>query len=333
MEMNKQSFKKKLGQSLPENIRILSRLIARKSSAHTKEYAYTIEDSFSKYTRTNIINILRGWNDELIDYDWPFPSYLNINNEIKKIMWEFDQHLSKLRFISIPLSVILRGPSSLTLSFLSLSDSPRPTYNFFMTYIFMLNQKKIFSDLLNSPVLESKRKVIEDIKQAYRRGMWAACITTTIPIFDYTIRAFLGSNRLMDTIQVLRDAFLNEANLSPTSIMPGFSHGDSNIKDNEKPFFDTLEEDLRLPGVFLSSFFEFSDRYYEWHNASDIPVRSQINRHAIMHGSYNYWSRANAARIISFLHLLISLETPLKILIHGNICESADQEGAKGGNP
>ena len=112
-----------------------------------------------------------------------------------------------------------------------------------------------------------------------------------------------------DTIQVLRDAFINVAGLRPQDLMPGFAIWDGQ-RDPEKgnAFATSVEEDLRLPGVFLSSFFEFADRYYGRYKSTTAAPRSPLNRHAIMHGVPGFRSEANAARILTFVDLTLALE-------------------------
>ena len=100
--------------------------------------------------------------------------------------------------------------------------------------------------------------------------------------------------------------------------MPGHSLPEGNRDpDKGNAFANAIEEDLRLPGVYLASFVEFADRYYQWYKSAEIDSNTQLNRHAIIHCASEYWTQANAVRILIFLDLTIRLQRTLRILIHG----------------
>jgi hypothetical protein len=148
--------------------------------------------------------------------------------------------------------------------------------------------------------------------------MWAACISTTVPLLDFAMRAYFQTEKLNVSLQVLRDAFFNEAKLKPKDLMPGIAIWAGHVDpERGNTFAKSLNEDLRLPGIYLSSFFEFADRYYGWYSSADGTPCTALNRHAIMHCSSEYWTEPNAVRILTFLDLTLRLELVLKVLIRG----------------
>ena len=106
--MPKQAVRE-LGRVLPERIRLLSRLIARKPSSFTPEWASTINDAFTLYTRTSTVNFVHSLNGLLIDLDWPFPAYLDLREELAKSRKDFAA-LMRWKWLALPL-IAVRGPS------------------------------------------------------------------------------------------------------------------------------------------------------------------------------------------------------------------------------
>jgi hypothetical protein len=95
--------------------------------------------------------------------------------------------------------------------------------------------------------------------------------------------------------------------------MPGFPV-DKAQRDREggNTFALSLEEDLRLPGLFLSSFVAFAESFY---SETDKTSAGEFNRHAIAHGSFNCWTEEHAVKLVMFLHLTIYIEKLLKLLL------------------
>lgn len=320
--MQKQSVKE-LGRLLPDRIRLLSRLIARKPASFTPDWATTVEDSFLLYTNTSTINLLHSLNQGLIHFDWPFPAYLDLRKEMAKTQHAAMLMKKRSKWLSLP-GLIYRGPSLAMILMASGSVEARrsngqATCDALITYVFRKQKKAIFAALSASSVLKAKQRLVDEISEAYRRKLWAACISTTVPLLDFAMRSFFGTRKLNVSIQILRDAFIREAKLRPKDLMPGSAIWDGQRDpDKGNAFAGSIEEDLRLPGILLSSFFEFADRYYEWYKSTEGIPGTPLNRHAVMHCSSEFWSEANAVRIITFLHLTLELELPLRILIHGD---------------
>jgi hypothetical protein len=314
----KQSVKD-LGRVLPDRIRLLSRLIARKPPTYTSEWASTIDQAFTLYTRTSTIDLFQMLNQLLVELDWPFPAYIDLKAELEDISKQYDPKrpnwIKRMRRA-------WKGPS-LQLVALAGSSAHSQDSNFSviddgMTYLFWRHHKEVFSRVSTCGVVQPQSQLIHEIQQAYQRSMWASCITTAVSLLDFVMRSYFKTERLNVSIQVLRDAFYSEAKLEPKDLMPGSTVPRERFSPNGRNApIKSLNEDLRLPGIYLSSFFEFGNRYYEWCK-SDSPSRgTALNRHAIMHCASNYWTEANAVRILTFLDLTIKLQHPLEILIHG----------------
>lgn len=319
--------KKELGQVLRERIRLLSNLVARKPATYTPEWATTVDEAFTLYTRTSTVNLLQSVNVLLIDLDWPFPAYLDLRTEFDRIHKNFR---SIERGWLGTIEVLFHGPSfALTVLGISIANlrgkielrntlEERERANRAMTQFFRMHQDEIFNDLQKARVLQSSRLILKDIERAYEKEMWAACITTTVPLLDSVVRAFFHTDRINVTIQTLRDAFFHEARLQPKDLMPGYAVWDG-ARDaaTGNTLAKSVEEDLRLPGIYLSSFFEFAGRYYQWYASGNSCQDGTLNRHAIMHGAFDHWTEPNAVRMLTFLDLTIRLEPALRLLMHG----------------
>jgi hypothetical protein len=307
--MSKQSVKE-LGKVLPEHIRLLSRLIARKPPTYTAEWASSIEQAFNLYTNTRTVNLFQSMNQLLIEYEWPFPAYIDLRAELHRIELDGVDLMKRPRWLKFR---TLLGQANIVSLLLSAAFDPavKERIDKVMKNLFDRQATAIFRELATSETLRQKERIILELRQAYRRKMWATCITTAMPLLDFLMRAYFETKKINVTIQVLRDAFIREAELKPKDLTPGtaFLHG--------QPLSKSIEEDLRLPGIYLSSFFEFADRYYEWYKSSEASPRTPLNRHAIMHCSSEYWTHANAVRILTFLDLTVRLAPALKILIRG----------------
>ena len=109
------------------------------------------------------------------------------------------------------------------------------------------------------------------------------------------------------------------AKLTPESVKPGYGVFFDIDEDNGLVpargvrVADGVEKDLRLPGVYLTSFVDFAFRYYSRHKTASNP--KEVNRHAVLHGDMNYWSRTQTIKVLMFFDLLIKLEPVLKIII------------------
>ena len=303
-----------IGENLPNRLRLLSKMIARKPNSYTNEWATTPKESFRLYTRTSTINIIGCVNNIFTEFDYPFPSYIDISNIHKEIVSLSDFPDTRIKRIQI-LQKIRQKPNLGALMILrtwcpkAKTEDLQKDYDYLIKKLFRNHKGKIFNDLSVSPILHTKKAILRDIERAYKQKMWAACITTTIPLLDHIIRHYCESGSLRVSIKTLHKAFFVRANLSIGDLLSGFSIW------KEKVHIKNVEEDLRLPGIYLASFFEFSKKYYEDYDYIGGAIQSSLNRHAIIHGGTECWSEENAVRILTFLHLTVHLEEILKILL------------------
>lgn len=299
-----------LTKNLPGNIRFLASLIARKPAKFTLEWAATVEEAFSLYTRTRAINMLLAWNDVLTDFNWPFPAYVDLRNELPA-------GKGKPRGEPAPFSGIMTQVLIIISECRGWEEKAREFLDIAMPYLFEHRSKSVFRCWSEHPVLRSKRPIIDGLWRCYSEKLWAACVPTALPLLDHVMRNYFVTDKLGVSVQTLRDAFA-KAKILPKDLKPGFGvwNGTANREAGNR-FITSLEEDLRLPGVLLSSFAEFASRYYAWYKSSSDGPPDGLNRHAIIHCACEYWTELNTAKLFTFLDLMLRIEKPLRILIHG----------------
>jgi hypothetical protein len=310
---------RELGRVLPDRIRLLASLVARKPRQFSPEWASTIDDAFRLYTNTSTIDLLNSINRLLIDREWPFPPYVDLRFEMTHGM-DMVFEVVERKWRALPSVFRHRHTLSFVVlsAFASIEKGQHELLDQAMIGLFRRHRKAMVRRWMSSDVIGARSDVIGDVAAAYERKLWAAAITTAVPLLERIMRRFFDTERLNVTIQVVRDAFMNVAGLRPEDLMPGFAVWDGQ-RDPAKgnTFAASVEEDLRLPGVFLSSFLEFADRYYGWYKSTISAPESPLNRHAIMHGASGFRSEANAARILTFIDLTLALQPLFLVLIKG----------------
>jgi hypothetical protein len=292
-----------LASALPNNLRYLATLIARKPKEFSLEWASTANESFSLYTRTSTVNLILAWNNCLSEPGWPFPSYLDLHEIINSIRSKKRRWYRKTYRMKIPEPLNVIGSTS------EQADD-------LMTGLFHQHAKAIFHFWRNCPLLKDKISIIDSISATYNFKLFAACMPTTLALLDFVMRDYFETDNLNVSLQTLSNAF-NKAGILPKHLMPGSGIWDLIQEKDGSILFPSLEQDLRLPGVFLSSFVEFGNSYYGWYSVSDPNRQVPLNRHAIMHCAGNYWSLANTTKLLSYFDLTLRLERVLKIIIHG----------------
>ncbi|MGJ0486721.1 MAG: hypothetical protein ACR65R_19615 [Methylomicrobium sp.] len=310
--------KKELGARIEANLRLLSSMIARKPIKYTREWARTPEEAFSLYTRTSTVNLIHSLNEGLIENGWPFPASMDIESEIKMSIKDLSLGLVLRAFRVIS----AKSSLSVQLFYAALSDSKntRPQFDRVMMRYFARHSNEIFKRWKSHPLLVSKSGLIDEISGTYEHDLWAACISTTLPLLDLVTRNYLGTDNLNAGMQVLRDAFFKIAGLRSKDLKPGYAIWDA-VKDPEQgnTFALSLEEDLRLPGVYLASFFEFVDTFYTWCSSDTETPPTELNRHAVMHGhvAADYSTEVHATKLLMFFDLTLRVEPFLRIIVHG----------------
>lgn len=325
---------KQLAAAIPDNLRFLASLIARKPPTFSSEWASTVEEAFSFYTRTRTVNLLLSYSGRLAEANWPFPAYLDLKKEISQSATERTLRLLKgERWKFDDFRALLTGESFLsTAVFMGLFQSEerrRENISAAMVYFFWRHKKEIFHYWEQSPVLRGKELIIRDIYKTFRKEYWAACLPTTLPLLDHLMREYSQTNDLRVSIQTLSNAFV-KAGIFPKDIKPGSAiwHGARN-PDQGNTFATSLEEDLRLPGVLLSSFVEFANTYYGWYTTKRPDTPTVLNRHAIMHCASEYWTAENTVKLLTFFDLTLRLAPVLQIVIHGSSAPIVQQNNAE----
>ena len=318
-----------LAASLPMNILLLAGMIARKPAQHTSEWAATCEESFSLYTRTSTINLLQSQSAMFAESNWPFSAYLDLRRELAPeatdmMGWAKASRprlivamlRSKVSFINLTLRASFAGFAN--------DGSPwrynlqREAITALMILLFYRESRRIFAYWRSRAILQNRIPIIRQIERTYRRGDWAPCLHTSLALLDHIIRRYFQTDRLNVSLQTLRNAF-DRANILPSDLKPGFSIWDGKYGWGDKVnnrFAHRVEDDLRLPGVLLSSFARFGSDYYAWYKV-DAAGPEVLNRHAIQHCAGAYWTKENAIKLLTFLDLTLRLQHPLEILIHG----------------
>jgi len=318
---------RELCDNLPANIRFLASQIARKPSAFTPQWASTVDEAFSLYTRTSTVNLFVSLNDVLLEFNWPFPSYVNLQSEVAR--QRFGAPSRRLRCLT---DLISRGPSllaSVTIpGLIPDKQKARGLFDASMVRLFRWNAESVFKYWQAHPLLVSRRKVLGDLTRCYEKKLWAACVPTALPLLDLVMRAYFGSDKLSVSVQTLRNAF-QKSSILPKDLKPGYAvWKGSRDPASGNAFATALREDLRLPGVCLSSFVEFANTYYAWYTAAPAGTSVTLNRHAVMHCASEYWSEINATKLFTFFDLTLRIEKPLRFIIHGSAIPGSHGQGS-----
>lgn len=303
-----------LASNLLDNLHYLSTLIARKPKEFTKKWATTVDEAFSLYTRTRTVNLILSWNDVLAELGWPFPSYLNLRKEVDLTGDLLALRRQFLRFVFTG-KRFLQGPLFMLASQRT-PEAREQSVSVWMRFLFWRHSKQIFQFWRNHHLLRGKEPIVDNIRITYNKGLFAACLPTLLGLLDFVMRAYFHTDRLTVSLQTLRNAF-EKAAILPRHLKPGYGGVELIENPESTKLFPSLEEDLRLPGVFLSSFVEFGSKYYAWYSTANSNQIAVLNRHAIMHCATEYWTTGSAIRLLTFFDLTLRLERVLKIVIHG----------------
>jgi hypothetical protein len=290
-----------LRSKLPINLHYLSTLIARKPQEFTQEWATTVDEAFSLYTRTSTVNLILSSNDLLAEKGWPFPSFLNLRQD--------------LRFIFTGKHFLL-GPLLMCVLNNRTPETCEQRLSVAMRFLFWRHSNQIFKFWRSHHLLKGKEDIVDSIRITYNKGLFAACLPTLLGLLDFIMRTYFNTDRLNVSLQTLRNAF-EKAAILPKHLKPGSGIWDLKEEQGTTILFPSIEQDLRLPGVFLSSFVEFGNSYYAWYSKEDFH-HTVLNRHAIMHCATEYWTPGNVVKLLTFFDLTLRLERVLKIVIHGS---------------
>jgi hypothetical protein len=308
---------RQLAAALPDNIRFLASLIARKPESFTPRWAATVDEAFSFYTRTSTVNLVLSFSNMFAAEGWPFPAHLDLRRELDLFVKGWPPERPSLarkwkrlirRFGAKVMLALLKGVVPEEQGDSGLSSV--------MVGFFARDSKEIFEFWRSCPILSSKLPIIRGVEQTYRNRYWAACLPTALPILDFVIRTYFETNTLKVTIDTLHQAF-EKAHILPKDLKPGYAVWQGRKQPDEgNAFADSLDQDLRLPGVLLASFVQFAADYYGWYKL-DVGNPSVLNRHAILHCASEYWNSEYTTKFLMFLDLTLRLRRPLEVIIHG----------------
>ena len=185
----------------------------------------------------------------------------------------------------------------------------------FMVLLFRLEKSKIFNYWKKHHLLQNKTNLINDIRKAYDKKLWYACIAASFPLLDLLCRKYFNTNHLTRDITEILKHFKN-AGIYSKDVKPGFiawELAEEKGEESEK----ATEKDLRLVGIALGSFLDFASIYYSWYRQDK--ETHELNRHAIIHcAAQELWTKENATRILIFIDLTLRLEPVFKILLKEN---------------
>ena len=318
--MSRQPATEELASKLPINLRYLSTLIARKPQEFTREWAATVDEAFSLYTRTRTVDLILSWNNLLAEMGWSFPSYLNLRKEVDIAGDLLSLRRRFLRFV-VTGKRYLQGPLFMAFS-QQTPEAREQSVSVDMRYLFWRHSKEIFKFWRGHHLLKGKEAIVDSIRVTYNKGFFAACLPTLLGLLDFVMRSYFHTDHLNVSLQTMRNAF-EKAAILPKHLAPGYGVWDLEKESGSTILFPSIEQDLRLPGVFLSSFVEFGSSYYAFYskaNSKDVV----LNRHAIMHCATEYWTPRNTVKLLTFFDLTLRLERVLKIVIHG---QEANEKG------
>lgn len=300
-----------IARNLHPNLRTLANQLARKPKLFTPQWAKSVTDSFTLYTRTSTVNYFLSLNEMLREGGWPFPVYLDLEREMEQV--------SRIKLGIF--YVLIRGflgnlPLSIFLLYFCIGKPEKESKTCIDRYFckrFSGIAEKMFNSWQAHPLLQKKNKVLSDVYLSYKKHLWGVCIPSMIPLLDFLMRDYFHSNDLRDSVGILVKAF-KLAGITAESLRPGYGIWDS-LKKNPNEFMvaDKVDKDLRLPGIYLASFVYFAQRYYSWHTLDT--GSKELNRHAVVHGDTDYWSEVDTTKFLMFFDLTLKLEPVLRIII------------------
>ena len=299
-------------EKLKANLQKLKDQIARKPSVYTSEYAKTINESFEKYINTRSLDLIVVINEGFIEFDWPFPVYIQNNKLANRKMYILLIAMLVPKYIKD--KIVFWKPSEA-----KKEKELKLLTNRYMCRHFYFCKKEIFSSWKSNPIFSGKHYIIDNIYKTYSKGYWYSCMTSSFPLLDFLCRKYFNTKKLGRDITLIVSMF-KKAGITSRDTMPGRVAWEV-AKERGEDVQEATEKDLRLVGVALSSFLNFADIYYAYYRNSDFKSTETINRHAIIHGAdyqEDIWTKENATKILIFLDLTLSLEPVFNILLNEN---------------
>jgi hypothetical protein len=184
----------------------------------------------------------------------------------------------------------------------------------YMVLVFWFHEKNIFIDWRKNPILKDKAYLIDNIRTCYKKGLWYACIVASFPLLDFLCRKYFNIKKLEKDITAMVATF-KAAGITSRDLKSGYIAWDI-AKERGISSDEATQSDLRLIGIGLGSFLDFSAIYYAYYRKDS--GGSELNRHAILHCasvSSDLWTQDNALKLLTFIDLTLRLEKPLCMLL------------------
>lgn len=323
---------------LEKNLEMLRLSLPKKPAVYTRDFPLTIAEALTKYANQRTVNLFGINVYNYNEHGWPVPLYVDHRNiRVGFLNNVFDRRLQagtnrayrrmypKKKFKKITFWSARLGPWQclgipIQRNIYRKDSVDRGVIELFGTNINLVKRK-----FLSHPYLASHKDLTKEIFAAYRHQHWASCINSVYPILDAVARQVLNTDKLTTAMQSLCKLF-RQIGIGKTETDVFMAHTNAvmvgeKIRTGElsKQIGQELQEKgyknhLRLIGPALSSFLQFSNRYYADYITPSSPG-DPLNRHAIMHGSYTQFAtQANVVRLITYLYLILELDPVFRIL-------------------
>jgi hypothetical protein len=310
---------------LAYNLKVLKSRIPDKPEAYTSEHPKKINEALKYYCNRRTVHGIQACTKNLNDANWPLPLWFNPEN-VKVGFW--NKLYYKKQYKSWKKGKKFNGLKEFDFFWVPLMNNlffKRP-FDEILSEAFDANSNYAFKGLSLNPILQSKQMILESIQKSYKRSDWVACISTIFPLIDFVTRKILKTNNLgIDVSKICKLFEQNGFSLENAGeLMPHFTFVSSHqlgqplfTKEREEWFEKMSEHDFGLIGPPLSSFIRFANIYYSYYK-EDKDKNDEVlllNRHAILHSSSNnFGSKANTIKLLTFLYLMLELESVFEIL-------------------
>jgi len=323
---------------LEKNLEALQQSMPKKQAVYTSDFPLTIAEALTKYANQKTVNLF-GIN--VYNYNengWPVPLYVD-NQNIKvgfiNNVFSRKEHAStnrafrrmypkkKMKKVTF-WNAEIRPWAWMGIPILRNIHWKDPVDKGVME-MFAANIKLVKKKFRTHPYLAYRQGQVEEIFAAYRHKHWASCISLLYPILDAVARQVLNTDSLKKDMQSLcklfrqigidkRETDVFMAHTNAVMIGEKIRTGEISKQDGEQLQEKGLKHHLYLIGPALSSFLQFSHRYYGDYVSPSNPG-DPLNRHAIMHGSYTQFAtQANVVRLLTYLYLILELDPMFSIL-------------------
>lgn len=323
---------------LEKNLEALRQSLPKKPAIYTPDFPFTIGEALTKYANQKSVNLFGINVYNYNKHGWPVPLYV----DHRKIKVGFLNNVFERKSLARVNRAYRRmHPDKKFKKIMFWNARPRPwqclgipirrkihwqdSVDTGVMEMFSANIKLVKDRFLSHPYLALHKKQIIEVFAAYRHKHWASCINLIYPILDAVTRQVLNTDKLTKDMQSLcklfrqigidkkeTDVFMATTN----AVMVGekIRAGELSNQEGQELQEKGYKNHLYLIGPALSSFLQFSHRYYGDYVTSSSPG-DPLNRHAILHGSYTQFAnKANVVRLITYLYLTLELDPVLKIL-------------------